>query len=57
MTRQKNNRGGIEKWGQIDSPEIPDRGEMSEIPGLPLGEMRLMYIAIFKCSHVITDIL
>ena len=26
-TRQKNKRGGIEKWDQTDSPEIPDRGE------------------------------
>ena len=31
-TRQKNKRGDIEKWDQTDSPEIPDRGETSEIP-------------------------
>ena len=28
-TWQKNKRGDIEKWDQIDSPEIPDRGETS----------------------------
>ena len=27
----------IEKWDQTESPEIPDRGETSEIPGLPSG--------------------
>ena len=35
--RQKNNRGYIEKWDQTESPEILDRGETSEIPGLPSG--------------------
>ena len=30
-TRQKNKRGGIEKWDKTDSSEIPDRGETSEI--------------------------
>ena len=37
-TRQKNKRGDIEKWDQTESPEIPDREETSEIPGLPSGE-------------------
>ena len=32
-TKQKNERGDIEKWDQPQSPEIPDRGETSEIPG------------------------
>ena len=27
----------IEKWDQTESPEIPDRWETSEIPGLPSG--------------------
>ena len=38
--RQKNKRGDkiIEKWDQTENPEIPDRGETSEIPGLPSGE-------------------
>ena len=36
-TRQKNKRGDIEKWYQTDSPEIPDRGETSEIPRSPFG--------------------
>ena len=30
-TRQKNKRGDIKKWDQTNSPEIPDRGETSEI--------------------------
>ena len=34
---QKNKRGDIAKWEQTFSPEIPDRGETSEIPGLPSG--------------------
>ena len=33
----QNKRGDIEKWDQTGSPEIPDRGETSEIPGLPSG--------------------
>ena len=37
-TRQKNKSGNIEKRDQTDSPEIPDRGETSEIPGLPSGD-------------------
>ena len=37
-TRQKNKTGDIEKWDQTDSsPELPDRGETSEIPGLHSG--------------------
>ena len=36
-TRQKNKTGDIEKWDQTESPEIPDRGETSEIPDLPSG--------------------
>ena len=37
-TRQKNKRGDS-KVESNDSPKIPDRGETSDIPGLPLGEM------------------
>ena len=33
-TRQKNKRGES-KVESNDSPEIPDRGETSDIPGLP----------------------
>ena len=29
---RRTTRGDIEKWDQTDSPEIPDRGETSEIP-------------------------
>ena len=36
-TRQKNKRGD-NKVESNDSPEIPDRGETSDIPGLPSGE-------------------
>ena len=32
-----NRTGYIEKWDQTGSPEIPDKGETSEIPGLPSG--------------------
>ena len=36
-TWQKNKRGDS-KVESIDSPEIPDRGETSDIPGLPSGD-------------------
>ena len=35
-TRQSN-KGADGKMASIDSPEIPDRGETSEEPGLPSG--------------------
>ena len=35
-TRQKNKKGD-RKVESNDSPEIPDRGETSNIPGLPSG--------------------
>ena len=35
-TRQKNKRGES-KVESNDSPEIPDRGETSDIPSLPSG--------------------
>ena len=38
-TRQKNKRGDS-KVESNDSPEIPDRGETSDIPGLPSGGER-----------------
>ena len=38
-TRQKNKRGD-RKVESNDSPEIPDRGETSDIPGLPSGAVR-----------------
>ena len=37
-TRQKNKRGDS-KVESNDSPEIPDKGETSDIPGLPSGDM------------------
>ena len=37
-TRQKNKRGES-KVESNDSPEIPDRGETSDIPGLPSGDL------------------
>ena len=36
-TRRKNKRDDS-KVKSNDSPEIPDRGETSDIPGLPSGE-------------------
>ena len=36
-TRQ-NNKKADRKGGSHDSPEIPDRGETSEEPGLPSGQ-------------------
>ena len=38
-TRQKNKRGDSQVESN-DSPEIPDRGETSDIPGLPSGDLR-----------------
>ena len=38
-TRQKNKRGES-KVELNDSPEIPDRGETSDHPGLPSGEKK-----------------
>ena len=37
LGRRTDKRGDIEKWDQTDSPEIPGRGETSEIHGLPGG--------------------
>ena len=39
MTRQKNKRGGS-KVESNDSPEMPDRGETSDILGLPSGDQQ-----------------
>ena len=36
-SRQKNKRGDIQQWDQTDSPEIPDRGKISETPRPPFG--------------------
>ena len=38
-TRQRNKRGDS-KLELNDSPEIPDRGEISDIPGLPSRERK-----------------
>ena len=38
-TRQKD-KTGDSKVEKNDSPEIPDRGETSDIPGLPSGGSR-----------------
>ena len=51
-TRQKNQRRDIhEKWDQRDSPEIPDRGETSEISGLPSGVQSYNYQRINVLLH------
>ena len=39
-TRQKNKRGDS-KVESNDSPEIPDRGETSDIPGLPSRDRKM----------------
>ena len=46
-TRQKNKTGDIEQWNQTDSPEIPDRGETSEIPRPPFGVKMITLLTIF----------
>ena len=47
-TRQKNKRGDS-KVESNDSPEIPVRGETSDIPGLPSGDF-IEYTNISKMS-------
>ena len=39
-----NKREDIEKWDQTGSPETPDRGETSEIPGLPLTKCQVFTV-------------
>ena len=60
MTRQKEqedkaeNQNGDRKGEPTDSPEIPDRGEASEIPSLPLGEKKAdAQLYIYNQSHTI----
>ena len=45
MTRQKNKRGAS-KVESSDSPEIPYRGETSDIPGLPSGVQERNILAV-----------
>ena len=49
-TRQKNKRGDS-KVESNDSPEIPDRGETSDIPGLPLGGLSENKLGVFIRGH------
>ena len=59
-TRQKN-KTGDSKVESNDSPEIPDRGETSDIPGLPSGVLRSTHskyllnatLFQFKFTHVL----
>ena len=51
---QKNKRGDIEKWYQTESPEIPDRGETSQIPGLPSGDISVKFVKVIACMHSFT---
>ena len=48
-TRQKNKRGDS-KVESNDSPEIPDRGKPSDIPGLPSGAFRRRIIVLLGIS-------
>ena len=50
-TRQKN-KTGDSKVESNDSPEIPDKGETSDIPGLPSGGPLLDYST--KTAHKIS---
>ena len=45
-TRQKN-KTGDSKVESNDSPEIPDRGETSDIPGLPSGAFVLAFSTVY----------
>ena len=40
LGRKKKNKRGDRKGESNDSPEIPDRRETSDIPGLPSGGQR-----------------
>ena len=44
-------REEIELWDRTDSPEIPDRGETSEIPPPPFGGNKYMFPCM--CSKYI----
>ena len=49
-------REEIAKWNQNDSHEIPDRGETSDIPGLPSGivnmKLKITTYFFFKWLHI-----
>ena len=47
LGRRTNEEFNIEKWDQTESPEIPDRGETSEIPGLPSGGNLELLLLLF----------
>ena len=50
MTRQKNKRGDISNWDQTGSPEIPDKGETSEMPCLLSGAENNKCLIIFQIN-------
>ena len=47
LGRRTKEEFNIEKWDQTESPEIPDRGETSEIPGLPSGGNLELLLLLF----------
>ena len=52
-TSQKNKRGDS-KVESNDSPEIPHRGETSDIPGLPSRGSRRVFENVHECSTMFT---
>ena len=54
-TRHKNKRGyNIEKWDQTDSPEIPDKGETSQIPGFPSSCVSVPVVCTPLCILIVS---
>ena len=53
-TRQKNKRGDS-KVESNDSPEIPDRRETSDIPGLPSGAEIYSVFCWHRHCHMLTS--
>ena len=45
-------------WDQTESPEIPDRGETSETPGLLSGDVHShAHTHTHTCMHILTHTL
>ena len=49
---QKKNKWGDSKVESNDSPEIPDRGETSDIPSLPSGVKQKTQSQLFSLSNL-----
>ena len=56
MRTKKKNKRQDRKGESKDSPEIPDRGFTSDIPGLPLGRLTVSYNkTILSCKRIISS--